>query len=103
MLARGRERRIEQRRNSQLEIWGDGKFAVLGSVEGPFEIIDFRTDVNAAGKRLAETVGTDRAGKRRKRGQFTQREINFGDRAVGANVADATERKWDRAATDPSA
>ena len=73
----------------EIEIRSGGKFAVFGSVESAFEIIDFRADVNAAGKRLAETVGTDSACERRKGGEFAERKINFGDRAVGANVADA--------------
>ena len=59
MLAFGGERRIEQRGNGDVEIGRGGKFAVLGGVEGAFEVVDFGADVDAAGERLAEAVRAD--------------------------------------------
>src|SRR5437773_12317297 len=54
VLAFGREFGIENRGDADVEIGRWRKFAVLGSVKGALEIIDFRTDVNAAGERSEE-------------------------------------------------
>jgi len=48
-----RERRIENRRNRDVENGRGGNLAVLRGVEGFLKIIDFVADVNAAGKRFA--------------------------------------------------
>ena len=89
VLAFGRQRRIEKRGNGDVEIGCSGKFAVLRGVEGAFEIVDFGADVDAAGERLDEAIGTHRVGERGKRRQIVEREIDLGDVAGGTDVANA--------------
>ena len=62
MFAFGSEGGIEEGGNGDVEIRGGGKFAVLGGIEGAFEVIDFGTDVDTAGEGLEETVGGDGVG-----------------------------------------
>src|SRR6266851_8738014 len=52
VLAFGSEGGIEEGGNGDVEIGSGGKFAILGGVEGALEVIDFRADVDAAGKRF---------------------------------------------------
>src|SRR5439155_16483503 len=66
-----------------------GNFSIFRSVEGAFEIIDFRADVDAAGEGLEESVGSDGIGERGKGRQAAKGEVDFGDGAVGTNIADA--------------
>ena len=37
--------------DANVEVWRAGKFAVLGIVEGAFEIVDARADMDASGER----------------------------------------------------
>src|SRR4029077_20262887 len=57
MFAFRRQFRIEDRRNGEVEIWLGRDFAIFGGVEGTLEIIDVRTDVDAAGERFEKTLG----------------------------------------------
>ena len=75
MLAFGRERRIGERRNRDFEIGLLGEIAVLGFVEGALEIIDLRTDVNAA----AQSAIVIFAFERGELGQSGERQVDLGD------------------------
>lgn len=86
MLAVGSEGGIEEGGNGDVEIRSSGKFAVLGGVKGALEIIDFWADVDATGERLESVFGVFERGKR---GKTVEGEMNFGDSAVGADIADA--------------
>ena len=50
VLAVGCERRVKNCGNRSVEIGRFRKFAVLGSIESAFEIINFRSDVDAPGE-----------------------------------------------------
>ncbi len=89
MLAFGGERGIEEGGNGDVEIGGGGKFAVLGGVEGALEVIDFGADVDTAGERFEEAVGSDGFGERGEIGEIAEGEVNFGDGAVAAEIFDA--------------
>ena len=89
MLAFGGEGRIEQSRDGDIEIGSGGELTVLGGVEGALEIIDFGTDVNAAGKSFDEAVGGDGIGESGKRWEIAEGEMNFGYSAIGAEIFDA--------------
>src|ERR1700738_911336 len=89
VLAFGSECGIEERGNGHIEIGCGGKFAVFGGVEGALEIIDFGTDVDAAGKRFDEAVGGDGVGERWEIGKIVESEMNFGYGAVGTKIFDA--------------
>jgi len=86
VLAFGREFGIENRGDADVEIGRWRKFAVLGSVKGALEIIDFRTDVNAAGERFQKTLGWIKRGES---GKATESEIDFGDSAIRTEILDA--------------
>lgn len=86
MLAFWRERWVEKRGDGDVEIRRGGNFAVFGSVKGALEIIDFGADVNAAGERVEKSFGCVEC---REDGKTVESEMNFGDGAVGAEVADA--------------
>ena len=95
-VPRGREGGVEERRNGGLEIRSAGEFAVLGSVEGALEIIDFRADVNAGGE-----GGIGRNRRIFQRGEIregVEREKNAGDdaaRTVVAHLLKKTGREMD--------
>src|SRR5882672_9472182 len=83
MLAVRSERRIEDGGNRHVEPGGFREIAILGSVEGAFEIIDFRADMDAAGERLERSLVRSESGKT---GQAAEGEIDFGDVAIGAEI-----------------
>ncbi len=58
MFAFGSERRIENRGNGDIEIGGFREIAVLGGVEGAFEIVDFGPDVDTAGEGFEKALGS---------------------------------------------
>src|SRR5207249_11123522 len=98
VLAFGREFGIENRGDADVEIGRWRKFAVLGSVKGALEIIDFRTDVNAAGERFQKTLGWIKRGES---GKATESEIDFGDSGIRTEILDATgERRIEPARSE---
>ena len=68
--------------NCDFEIGLPGEIAVLGFVEGALEIIDFRSDVNAAAQCAIVVFAFERG----EFGKPGQREIDLGDRARHAIV-----------------
>src|SRR5580693_9239474 len=86
MLAFGRERRIENCGNSYVKMRRWREFAVFGGVEGAFEISDFRTDVDPAGEGVKKPFSRIECGEIR---ETAEGEMNFGNGACGANVANA--------------
>src|ERR1700756_5718435 len=93
VLAFGREGRIEKRGNGYVEIRRGGKFAVLGGVESALQVIDFGSDVNAAGEGFDEAVGSDGVGERREIGETVKGEMNLGYGAVRTEIADAQRER----------
>jgi len=86
MFAFRSESRIENRGNGDIEIRGFREIAVLGGVEGAFEVVDFGADVDAAGKRLEKALGGI---ERQESRQAAKSEMDFRDRAVGTKILDA--------------
>src|SRR5690348_1477886 len=89
VLAVRSERRIENRRKGDVQIRRGGKLAVFGGIEGALEIIEIGPDVNAAGESFESVFGIF---ERRKCWQAVQCEIDFGDGAIGADVANAKSK-----------
>ena len=89
MLAFGGEGGIEQSGDGDVEIGSRGELAVLGGVESALEIINFGTDVNAAGEGFDEAVGGDGVSEGGKRWEIAEGEMNFGYRAIGTEILDA--------------
>src|SRR6266849_3781594 len=83
MLAVRSERRIKDGRNRHVEPRGFREITILGSVEGAFEIINFRADMDAAGERFERSLVRIESGKT---GQPAEGEIDFGDGAIGAEI-----------------
>src|SRR5467141_1341840 len=83
MLAVRSERGIEEGGNRHVEPGSFREIAVLGSVEGAFEIINFRADMDAAGERFERSLVRIELSKRAKP---TESEIDFGDGAIGAEI-----------------
>src|SRR2546421_10976924 len=77
VFAFGRELRIENRGNDDVEIGRWREFAVLGGVKGALEIIDVGANVDAAGERFEEAFGGIERGES---GKAAESEIDFGDR-----------------------
>src|SRR6266581_533325 len=86
VFAIGRECGIKNRRNSGVKIRCARKFTVLGIIESAFQIINVRTDMNAAGKRSQRMlIGLERG----ETWQPAESEIDFGDITPCAEVLDA--------------
>src|SRR5947207_12089931 len=86
VFAFGREFRIENRRNDDVEIGRWRKFSVLGGVEGALEIINIGADVDAAGESFQKTL---RGIKRGESGKAAESEIDFGDGAIRPEILEA--------------
>src|SRR5580704_1070445 len=81
-----RKRRIQNRGNRDIEIGRRREFAVFGGVEGAFEVIDFRADVDAAGERVEKAFGGVERGESR---ETAESKMNLGYCAHGADIANA--------------
>ncbi len=93
MLAFGRECGIHEGGNGYVEIWCGGKFAVLGGVEGALEVIDFRSNMDAAGKGFDEAIGSDGVGECREIWEAAKSEMNFRYGAVRTEIADTQSER----------
>src|SRR5579863_3702307 len=73
MFAFRRERGIENGRDRHIQIRRRGNLPVLRSVKRLLQVINFRPNMNASRKRLAESIRPDSIGKRRKLRQTAER------------------------------
>src|SRR4029077_13820229 len=83
MLAVGRQRWIENRGDGDVKIGRPRKFAVLGGIEGVFEVIDFGADVDASGEGVEKTFLRI---QRRETRKTAESKIDFGDSAVAPEI-----------------
>src|SRR5712692_8643132 len=86
MLAFRSESGIENGWNGDVEIRRFRKLAVLGGVEGTLEVVDFRTDVDAARECFKKTLRGIEGGES---GKTAERKINFRDSATRTEILDA--------------
>src|SRR5882724_6539891 len=83
MLSVRSERRIEDGGNHHVEPGGFREITVLGGVEGAFEVVNFRADMDPAGERIERSLVRIEGSKR---GEPAEGEIDFGDGAIGAEI-----------------